>query len=73
MTTDCKGYICGNFDKCECETRDIEVELENLRTEINDVARMNDEVLKYLFNMLIDQMLEIQNLVSKIERQNETF
>jgi hypothetical protein len=71
---DCKGYICGKFppEECICETRDVEVRLEEIRTQLIDVARMTDDVTKYFFDQLIDEMLEIKNLLEKLNGESDT-
>jgi hypothetical protein len=71
---DCKGYICGKFspEECICETRDVEVRLEVLRTQLIDAARMTDDITKYFFDQLIDEMLEIKNLLEKLNGESDT-
>ena len=71
---DCKGYICGKFPPkgCICETREIEVRLEYLRTQLIDVARMTDDITKYFFDQLIDEILKIKNLVEKLNGESNS-
>ena len=74
MMEGCKGYKCGKFppEECICETRDVEVRLEQIRTQLIDVARMTDDITKYFFDQLIDEMLEIKNLLEKLNGESNT-
>jgi len=55
---DCRGFICYNFEQCECEDKKSITALEELKQYINEVARMSDEVQKYILNEFIDILIK---------------
>jgi len=55
---DCRGFICYNFEQCECDLQVPIVKLKELKEYINEVARMSDEVQKYILNEFIDILIK---------------